>query len=380
MRYFLGGVLALAILGVMGVGGLELLRRTMLADVHRMVRELSETPSAQAAGRDLAVLCQTSLVHPEWFADEPSSAPCWAPPSVLRLQPRWVTIREDGVQVEYGGGFYHFGYLLRAAPSPKNDNGQTDWILHIYREDAASRELARVTLTERDVLTEAEFIDRTMTALEWRIARGDHWRDSSIPEYCASVQRCRFAIRHNQISRLQRSIRETARENPDAWRDVLLAYLIDARDDPSGAEERLRRWAASRGGYGGWLMAAYAFEKAGRLSLAEESVREACKFRVSDPPWMSANARAAGFRMCRSLYNAGSFEVCAMLCEAILAYQANGGYMAEPYQELRDLCRVAQSQPAITSRPLLHIRVPVELDPFEGIDVDAVTGAAHLGR
>src|ERR1051326_5713126 len=80
---------------------------------------LSQAPGAQAAGHDLALLCQTCRLHPDWFEGEPPLAPAWTPASVRKFGPTWVHIYPDGARVEYGGGFHHFGYFvgLNAAES-----------------------------------------------------------------------------------------------------------------------------------------------------------------------------------------------------------------------------------------------------------------------
>lgn len=61
----------------------------------------------EAAAKPLARLCQSD---PFFFHDEPVFAPAWLPPAICKLRPSWAKIKPEGATVEFGGGFYHYGY------------------------------------------------------------------------------------------------------------------------------------------------------------------------------------------------------------------------------------------------------------------------------
>lgn len=291
------------------------------------------------------------------------------------MNPTWVNIAPDGASVEFGGGFHHFGYLLEPADSPTGSNPNTTWILSFYSETSQTRELGRFSLTPDNVLMKEQFVEQTMLELDRRIAAGNGCRITSDDD--ASIQRCKFAIKHNQVGRLQDAIRETARRNDVAWRDVLLVFVIDFPADSTGATERLRQWAASKADFSAWLMAAYAFNIVGELDAAEAAVLQACKFPADDPPWAGWNVRARGYSMCRQLYAAGKTKTCATLCDSVLAYQGSGDYMANSYLALRNACRIAQSQPTAIHVPVVETGTVSDFAPLGNIDISSLRGTLH---
>ena len=360
MRALKVALIVLASLGLLLVGFCWALPRVLFYEIYRKEAQATSNAVALAAGRDMAQLCQTCREHPEWFSEEPVFSPAWTPQSVLKFNPTWVDVTPEGARVEFGGGFHHFGYSVELASPLTENNRAATWTLNFYSEDSQTRELGRFTLTPDDSLTEERFVDRTMAELDRRIVAGSDG---------ASVQRCKFAIKHKQIPRLQRAIRDTARQNSDAWRDVLLAYVIDFPTDPGGATARLRQWADLKGDFSAWLMAAYAFDKVGELDAAEEAVQQACKFPANDPPWASMHARARGYSMCRRLYLSGRYDACLALCENLLAYSGCGDYMASSIRAIRDACRSARTASPPPTHSAVETDTPHDFDPFAGIDI-----------
>ncbi|MCH7872687.1 MAG: hypothetical protein IID33_13405 [Planctomycetes bacterium] len=356
-------------LGLLFVGFCWVLPRILFYEIHRKEAKLTSEAVALAAGRDMAQLCQTCREHPEWFSDESTLSPAWAPQSVLKFNPSWVEVTPEGAWVEFGGGFYHFGYSMELESPPTESDSATTWILNFYSQRSQTRELGRFALTPDDSLTEEQFVDRTMAELDRRIAGGHDSRIGGDDDAFASVQRCKFAIKHKQIPRLQRAIRDTARQNPDAWRDVLFAYVIDFPTDPEGAAARLRQWADSKDDFSAWLMAAYAFDKVGELDAAEEAVQRACKFPANDPPWASMHARARAYSMCSRLYLAGRYESCVALCENLLEYNGGGDYMADSIRAIRDACHSARTTSKPASSTVVETDTAYDFDPFAGIEI-----------
>lgn len=332
--------------------------------------ELSSSAVAPLVAKELAILCETSKSHPDWFEDEPPLAPAWTPQVVLKYDPTWVQVSPDGARVEFGGGFYHFGYSLEPASQDDPVAGSV-WILYLYREESPSQEIARVTILPTDVLTQSHFTQRTFAEFERRI-RTKAGRGMVVDgENSPSAQRVRFALKHGQADEVRAAIRETAKSNPDAWHDVVLAFLLDARVDPAGADRRLQQWASARGGFSAWLLAAYAYDKAGDFDAAVRAIDRACETPADDPEWLAYHARARGYPMCRRLYIMGRFSTGEKLCDHLLRYKASGDHMADSLTAIRDACRTAaaSSSPA---RIESFESGSSFVEPFAGIDVDAL--------
>jgi hypothetical protein len=346
---------------------------SLFAGIGQLEDALKAAPQARAAGRELAILCQACAAHPEWFADEPPLSPAWTPPSILKLHPTWVDIKGDSASVEFGGGFHHFGYTLERDSSAHTAPGQTAWVLTFYSEDNGTRVVDRPTIAASDVLTEAQFVKRTLDELDRRIAAAHDTRVGGSDDAFATVQRCKFAIRHHEIERLKRDIRASAIRDAHDWRDVLLAYMIDRPTDSAGATSRLNQWARSFNDFSTWLLAAYAFDAGNDPVAAENAVKTACKFPADDPAWLSNNARYRGLAMCRRLYNAGRYATCVTLCDSLLKYSESQAYLGAEITTVRDACRNVQP---LTAARLPEVDKGYLFDPFGGIDLTALQETA----
>jgi hypothetical protein len=355
-------IVVMAVILFFALGGFRwVIYHTLFATIGRLEDKLQAAPQARTAGRELAILCQTCAAHPDWFADEPPLAPAWTPASVLSLHPTWVHVQPDLARVEFGGGFHHFGYALERDPEAAATPTQTTWVLNFYSEDNGSRVVDRCTLASTDVLTESQFVQRTLDELDRRIAAGNDER---------VVERCKFAVKHHEIERLKRDIHASALRDPHDWRDVLLAYMVDRPADPAGATERLNKWALSFNDFSAWLLAAYAFDAGNDRVAAEKAVKTACSFPANDPAWLGSNARYRGLAMCRRLYNAGRYATCVTLCESLLKYSDSRAYLGAEITAVRDACR--NIQPATAAPPLPETDKGYLFDPFDEIDLTAL--------
>lgn len=347
----------------------RLVRYRLFSDIEKKESALRTASNVSAVSAELATLCQTCAAHPDWFVDEPVLAPAWAG-AILELEPSWVNIGAEGAQVEFGGGFFHFGYLLEREDAPAGNEDEFTWRLSLYSEESPDVPLKTFKMPKECVLTESQFVDRTLDELDRRITAGHDLRASGSPNSFASVQRCTFAMKHDQLKRLRRSIRDTAKNCPDAWRDVLLAYLIDSPADPAGAKARLEQWAESKRGFSGWLMVAYAFHEGGDVGAAEEAVLRACEFPADDPPWVPVNARCRGLGMCRRLFAAQRFDACLRLVGVLLTYSGSRDYLANELLAIQAACRSSQTSTGPSALPAVNPLVV--FDPFEGIDIAAL--------
>ena len=362
-------------LATLAFGTCWVLPRIVFRELLKQIDQVSDIATAQAAGRDLAILCQTCLQHPDWFADEPPLAPGWTPQSVLRLDPSWVNVSSEGARAEFGGGFHHFGYGLSIADPSTGVIGATTWVLNFYSEDRLDQEIGRFTLTPGDALTEEQFVDRTMKEFDQRISAGVNSRFGGRDD--ASLQRCQFAIKHNQIPRLLVDVRSSARNNSDAWRDVLLAFAIDFPTDPAGAAERLRKWARGKDDFSAWLLAAYAFAKVGNLDAAGDAAFQASQRPADDPSWTSSHARYRAHPLCHLLCRERRFKTCAALCNTLVNYTSGGDDMGRVFVYMRDACRIAESQTSTSQPPECGSSDFSDFDPFAGFDIKALVESAR---
>jgi hypothetical protein len=352
-------LLALGVWGVMTLAGEWV--RAIQADIATAESKVTAPAAYEPAAKALALLCQSD---PFFFRDEPSHAPVWTPPEVLKLHPSWVHIAADGAHVEFGGGFHHFGYELSRDSAADND-GRNGWTLHFYSEDSPSRSLMTFSLNKTDHVELKQFIRGAMAEFNRRAALP---RDSD-----RSVnQRLIFLLKFNEVDLARESIRECAVANPHDWADQLLVYIIDAKTVQT-ASARLDAWAQRQGDFSAWLLATYAYCIAGDYDSAERSVNLALTKPVDDPEWLSSNARYRGATVCLQLLKARRYPACANLCDALLSYDCED-YLVPQITAIRDLARHASESDPPPAPPGLE--EGTVFDPFKGIDLSrlVITG------
>jgi hypothetical protein len=359
-RATLGFVRRFAILAIVGAGIALLWRISPFGQIAAAESKVTSAAAYEPAAKTLALLCQSD---PFFFRDEPPLAPAWTPPEVLKLQPSWVEVTPDGARVEFGGGFHHFGYNLERDKAVDTDtlNG---WTLLFYSEDSRPRTLKKFTLKKTDQIDQEQFITGALTEFERRAASGNS--DRSVNERLA------FLLKFNDIERARKSIRDCTAASPNDWADHLLAYIIDARNDPA-ARGRLDSWAQKQGDCSAWLLAVYAYALAGNYDDAERATKLALTKPVDDPDWLSYNARYRGATVALQLFKARRYATCAALCDTLLAY--NGGpYLAPQITAMRDLSRHAGTSTPQSAPPAFDEGTVFE--PFKGIDLSRLVVAA----
>lgn len=347
------------------MGGFHwLIVHTLLWSVGAKEDALTSPNNFKPIGDDLALLCQTYQAHSDWFENQDPFAPPWTPAPALALHPTWVQLSADAAHIEYGGGFYHFGYDLSRDDAAAVKPGEKAWVLSLARENQPDRVLERFAIPSRNRLTEQQFVDRMLAELNRRIAANSDAGSIGPPEWYASAQRVNFAVQHHVVDRILRAIHDSAKQNRHDWRDTLYAYLIDHQSDPAGADAALDKWAASDGDFSAWLLAAYGFDEAGDRDAAAAAVMMACKSPADDPTWLPTIARYRGLAMCDRLYREQEYAAAEKLCDTLLASSASQNYLSAEIQRIRHFCAASAA-----SARLPPIANEVRFDPFAGVQL-----------
>ena len=276
--------------------------------INQRIAVLSDPTVYGPAGRELARLCQSD---PVLFKDASVFRPAWTPGVILQHEPNWVSIEPELAHVEFGGGFHHYGYeLIR---SSGNDEGTNHWSLVLYNEMADDVPLDRFDLDAHGHVTKQVFIDNALAEFERRMARN--------PSNVAA-ERIAFLLRLDRADLAREAIESSRTRYPGDWLDALLSYVLAAPEDAAALSE-LEDWAGREDSFSSWLYAAYACEAVGEYREMERFIQRAL---AAGPPWdsMAMNGLSAPYRglaMATYLRNAGMYETCERLCDAMLSYE-----------------------------------------------------------
>ena len=112
-----GIVIVLVSVFVVGAGQGEIVQRQRL-----ILYKINPNPVLAACA---TIRAKQALFrgNPDWHAakggDMPDPADPQMPPVIATLRPCTITIQPSGVQIELGGGFYHFGLAEQMPRTPK---------------------------------------------------------------------------------------------------------------------------------------------------------------------------------------------------------------------------------------------------------------------
>ena len=171
---------------------------------------------------------------PAFFRNESPSAPAWAPPEVLRLNPRTVLIWPDEAAVGFGDAWHEFSYGLsreRSADTATEDG----WKLELFNGGypgggRPGRRLMTFTLNQADYLDQHAFIDQALKEYRRRFTLPNQ-------DYYDVHSRLIFLLKFNEVELARQSIRDFAADNPTDWTDQLLLWTIDHQVNPAAAKQ-----------------------------------------------------------------------------------------------------------------------------------------------
>ncbi|MCB1125782.1 MAG: hypothetical protein KDM81_04755 [Verrucomicrobiae bacterium] len=130
-------------------------------ELRRTEEKLLEPAVFRPVAERLALYCQSD---PGLFPDYLSGA--WLPRGIDALGVSHARVFRKGADVEMGGGFYHFGYLLTLQSV---EGGTNHWHLSLYREQSVSTNLTVVQLPADRSLSADEVYELVCTGHDRRI-------------------------------------------------------------------------------------------------------------------------------------------------------------------------------------------------------------------
>jgi hypothetical protein len=164
---------AVAILAIVTVGPVWL---SMLR-VRWQEHTVASPANMERVARALAVYCD-SLGPKEHVYGRG-----WFPPELLAQSPapRWGFLYEGEAQLEYGGGFHHWGLSLRRKPG----GAAGEWIVESHSEDEWTSPRAQAVSVPEERLTREELLRRlraNYAAREAELSKADPWSAEQLRE------------------------------------------------------------------------------------------------------------------------------------------------------------------------------------------------------
>jgi tetratricopeptide (TPR) repeat protein len=301
-------ILLLVLLAVMAFNPFSLIFFNVflsMRQIKAVEAKLQKPTVYEPVARTLAVYCQSD---PGIFPKMLSYA--WLPGEAAGLGNPWCEITPGGAFVQYGGGFYHFGYHLEldaAASTPATNV----WSLSLAREDSPDLPLLTLRLAAKDHLTVGDLQKLMGANFDQFIKAGrtDAYRDKVV-----------FQLRYGQMAQAAATCQDWMQAQPDSWLPRFSYAHVRCRlGETEPAAAQFSDWVNAHKNFPHDTYLALFNYREGRTNQALAAVRLALSQPFVEPPGSDGSKFYLGQNGALIAYAAGDYDLCLALCDKMLA-------------------------------------------------------------
>lgn len=326
-------------------------------EIHRLENRMQRPEICQEVATNLALYCQSAdLLH---ITDNVEVARL--PQPIPQLGSPWGTIRSDFARVEFGGGFYHFGYLMEL-DEQNSGHGSNVWQLFLEREELPPKLLQTVILPKKARIPLAAFLSNSLAEYDARLARTPH----DLELHQAKIT---FLLQY-EPSAVRAACTDAIAAMPDHWWPRLTLALLDTGAGHfTEASSNLVKFVESKPSYSRYTYLAYFYQVTQKPHETALAIQKAISFPVVDLNDDLNNTECRGYSLGVYLFKNGEYSTVIRLCDVLLPIKVNGDYAKAALSGLK-----GAAQTALNGRkPEFHCNESVlGFNPYEGFDVHAL--------
>jgi len=272
----------------------------------------------------------------------------------------WGSVADEGAFIEFGGGFYHFGYHLER--DSKESTAQTNvWRLYFRSEDTEGTLLCAKSVPKTRRLSAAELLKRVLEGYDESLAKEPR-NDATHKE------KIQLLLRFDKVREARRTCKEMLDKLPEDWWANLVCALVMASDQSEdNAEGFLAAWAKRNPSFFSCLDLAYYYQRRGLPKKAAEAMVKAADY-PADVTWgHSGNSDFRGYNAAVYAYRTGEYQAAIKLCDKLLPVTTNGDYAKKGLRELRAAAQAMAEGKTVKWKAADEI---LGFDPFERVDIE----------
>jgi hypothetical protein len=295
-----------------------------MTKIHRVEKRMQTPPIYTEVATNLALYCQSIDV----LNITNSLGSSRLPQPLPQLGSPWGMVESNYAHVEFGGGFYHYGYGLQRDESA-SDSLTNVWELRFVSESqTADKLLLRFGLPTSARYSTAAFLKISLAEYEARIAKNP--RDISL--YKAKLN---FLTQYDR-SHLRSACVDTIKALPDHWWPRLTLALLDSGAGTYGsASSNLVNFVEEKPSYSRYIYLAYFYQLREKPDEAAKAVETAVTFPITDLADDDQNTECRGYSIGVYLYEHSQYSSVINLCDALLPLKINGNYAKSALQDLK---------------------------------------------
>lgn len=301
----------------------------------------------------LARYCQSDPALFPSTLDEP-----WLPKEAALVNSGWGGVSPDRAGIQFGGGFYHFGYKLERDPAASKP-GANAWNMYAQGEGKPDMLLYSFTLAPSEKVNADELLARATAGYDAWLAKNpddDNRMQESVEAF----------LRAGKIDGARQRCRDLAARMPAYYWVVLVNALLDV-DEKSFAEgeKRIGDWAKKNPNFFGYLDLAYFHHLAGEPADAEAAIMEAVKYDANLAWGHGTNSDSRGYTAGYLALQSGRPGAAVAMADHMAAVTINGSYAKGAFRALKDAALKAEAGRPETLALDSHVGL---YDPFARLD------------
>jgi tetratricopeptide (TPR) repeat protein len=258
----------------------------------------------QPVAQRLATYCQSDQnLFPKILSH------AWLPGEISSLGEPWCEVATNYASVEFGGGFYHFGYRLELNKAA-SDPATNAWNLFLAREEQPDVLLMTMRLTSTQQVTAGDLAKLVGASYEQMIKVG---------EPGGYVGKVMLQLRFGQTRQVAAICEDWMKARPDSWLAQLTYAHIRCRmgqTEPAAAQ--FSEWVDAHQSFGNYIYLALFNYREGRTNQAAQAVRMALTHPLVESPQEGANIFYLADNGAMIAYASGDFDLCLSICDKML--------------------------------------------------------------
>jgi tetratricopeptide (TPR) repeat protein len=275
----------------------------------------------------------------------------------------WGVFRTNNAHVEFGGGFYHYGYNLQLAENTPNANTNS-WELYFCSEGSPDQLLTHFALSPDACIPVATFVSNTLSEFSRRLAADPTSLD-------AHKGRIRFLLEYDR-AQVRQACLDAIKALPEHWWPRLaLALWESGRGRFAEASKAFNEFAAGKPSYSRYIYLAWFYQTMKRSDEAAAAVEKAVQYPIVDLDDDENNTECRGYSVGVFAYQSGKYGTVIKLCDVLLPIRENGDYAKSALTGLRKAAAAALNGKPENFRPDERI---LGFNPYRQMELDALLG------
>lgn len=275
----------------------------------------------------------------------------------------WASIYTNYAHVEFGGGFYHYGYRLQLDENASDANTNF-WELYSCGEGSPEKLLTRFALSPGARIPIGTFVSNTLSEYSRRIAAGPGNLD-------AHKGRIRFLLEHDHTQVRQACLDAVKALSEHWWPRLTLALWDSGQGKFAEASKTFVAYVEIKPSYSRYVYLAWFYQTASHPDEAAAAIEKAVQCPVVDLRDDETNTECRGYSVGVAAYQNGKYTTVLKLCDALLPVRENGGYAKAALIALRQAANAGVDGKTVSFQASENI---LGFNPYEQIDLNALLG------